>query len=104
MSRTYLEGIVNVNDRLFVAVVFGRRHHTELAVILKQGHRRHQHLGKIECIGLGYGEIVRHLLRFPFEREPAPLDRRPNVPNLTAITAEAKPIADASSERGPLAD
>ena len=89
MSRTDLEGIVNVNDGLFVAVIFVRRHHAELAVILKQRHRRHQHLGKIECVVLGEDEIVRHFSRFPFERGPSPLDRRPNVPGLTAITAEA---------------
>ena len=89
MSRTNFEGIVNVNDGIFIAVILGRRHHAELAVILKQRHRLHQHLGKVECVVLGQGEIVRHLSKFPFERGPSPLDRRPNVPRLTAITAEA---------------
>ena len=95
MSRTDLKWIVNVNDGFIVAVILGRRHHAELAVVLKQRHWRHQHLGKIECVILGEDEIVRHLLKFPFERGPSPLDRRPNVPGLTAITAEAKPIAAA---------
>jgi hypothetical protein len=89
MSRTNLPRIVNVNDRLFLAVILGGRHHAELSVVLKQRHRRHQHLGKIECVVLGKDEIVRHLLKLPFERGPSPLDRRPNVPGLTAITAEA---------------
>ena len=89
MSRTDLEGIVNVDDGFFVAVILVRWHHSELAVVLKQRHRRHQHLGKIECVVLGKNEIVRHLSELPFERGPSPLDRRPNVPGLTAITAEA---------------
>jgi hypothetical protein len=95
MSRTDLEGIVNMDDGFFVAVVFGRWHHAELAVVLKQRHRRHQHLGKIECIVLGVDEIVRHFSKLPFERGPSPLDRRLNVPGLTAITAEA--AADSGS-------
>ena len=89
MSRTDIEGIVNVDDGFFVAIILGRWHHAELALVLKQCHWRHQHLGKIECVVLGEDEIVRHLSKFPFERGPSPLDRRPNVPGLTAITAEA---------------
>jgi hypothetical protein len=89
MSRTDLEGIVDMKDSIFVAVIFGGRHDAELAVILKQRHRGHQHLGKIECVVLGEDEIVRHLFCFPFEWGQSPLDRRPNVPGLTAITAEA---------------
>jgi hypothetical protein len=103
MRRSDLPRIVNVNDRLFLAVIFSGRHHAELAVILKQRHRRHQHLGKIECVVLGEDEIVRHLLSFPLERGPSPLDRHPNVPGLSAITAEAKSAAAASSDGGPLA-
>jgi hypothetical protein len=52
MSRTDLEGIVDMDNGFFVAVIFGRRHYAELAVILKQRHRRHQHLGKIKCVVL----------------------------------------------------
>jgi hypothetical protein len=65
MSRTDLPRIVNVNDRLFLAVIFGGRHHAELAVILKQRHRGHQHLGKIERVVLGEDEIVRHFSKVP---------------------------------------
>lgn len=76
MSRTILEEvierIVNVDHGLFIAIIFARRHHAELVVILKQRHRRNQHLGKIECVVLSKNEIVRHLLCFPFEREPSP--------------------------------
>ena len=89
MSRTDLERIVDVYDRLFLDVIFSGRHHAELAITLKESHRSHQHLSKIECVVLGEDEIVLHLLCFPFEREPSPLDRRPNVPGLTAITAKA---------------
>lgn len=58
MSRSVCEGVVFVDDGVFVAIIFGGRHDADLSIHLKEGDRNHQGPGKIECVVLSEAEIV----------------------------------------------